>query len=147
MICVDASVAVKWILNEERSVLARALYRNSVDADQTIVAPPLLPAEVTNILRQRMRGADRLSLLEATGRLNRFLSLSISIFNPAGLHLAALALADTYGLPATYDAHYLALAEYLDCVFWTDDLRLLRRVQPVLPYVRAIGEYPLPTDA
>ena len=146
MICPDASVAVKWILNEERSDRALALYRDSIDADQTIVAPPLLPLEVTNILRQRMRAAEVLPLTEAIGHLSDFLALPISIVNPAGLHHAALVLADTYGLPASYDAHYLALAEYLDCALWTDDLQLLRRVQHALPYVRAIGDYPLPTD-
>jgi predicted nucleic acid-binding protein len=56
MICVDASVAVKWILNEENSDRANALYRAAMRTGETIVAPPLLPLEVTNILRQRMRG-------------------------------------------------------------------------------------------
>ena len=58
MICVDASVAVKWLLNEERSDRARALYLAALLAGEPIVAPVLLPLEVTNILRQRMRGSD-----------------------------------------------------------------------------------------
>lgn len=66
MICVDASVAGKWILEEEQSDRAKALYRSALLAREPIVAPPLLPTEVTNILRQRTHAQDGLSLIEAT---------------------------------------------------------------------------------
>ena len=54
----------------------------------------------------------------------------------------ALALADALGVPATYDAHYLALAEHLGCELWTDDQRLIRIVATSLPFVRWIGDHP-----
>ena len=142
MICVDASVAVKWILEEERSDLAMALYDAVVHAGQSIVAPPLLPLEVTNILRQRMRTNPEVSLTDATEQLDDFLPLPIDYHNPMGLHHQALVLADALGLPATYDAHYLALAEHLGCELWTDDQRLLRNVATSLPFVRWIGDHP-----
>ena len=115
MICVDASVAVKWIVEEERSDQATALYDAVLGAGRVIVAPPLLPIEVTNILRQRMRSTERWLLDKATARLERFLSLPIAIHIPDDLHLRALALTHAFDLPAAYDAHYLALAEHLDC--------------------------------
>lgn len=142
MICIDASVAVKWILDEERSDLAMALYEAVVQAGQSIVAPPLLPLEVTNILRQRMRANPGLSLKDATEQLNDFLALPVDYRNPMGLHHQALVLADALGLPATYDAHYLALAEHLGCELWTDDQRLMRQVAASLPFVRWIGDHP-----
>ena len=146
MICVDASVAVKWILNEERSDRATALYDATVQTDQVIVAPPLLPLEVTNILRQRMRAVNGLSLTVATGHLDDFLAFHIEYHNPSGLHRRALAIADTHGLPATYDAHYLALAEHFGCDLWTDDRRLLRQVGDSLTFVRSIADYSAPAD-
>jgi predicted nucleic acid-binding protein len=146
LICVDASVAVKWILDEERSDRARALYRAALRVDESIVAPPLLPLEVTNILCQRMRVADGLSLTVATGHLDDFLAFPIEFHNPAGLHRRALALAYTHDLPATYDAHYLALAEFLGCELWTDDQRLLRQVGDSLPHMRWIGDFPVAVD-
>jgi predicted nucleic acid-binding protein len=142
MICVDASVAVKWILEEERSDQADALYDATVDAGEPIVAPPLLPLEVTNILRQRMRAQSGISLVTATEFLDAFLALPIEFHNPAGLHHQALVLADAFGLPATYDAHYLALAEDLGCELWTDDQRLMRQVATSLPFVRWLGDHP-----
>ena len=142
MICADASVAIKWLLNEERSDRARALYSAAVQTREPIVAPPLLPLEVTNILRQRMRSKDGLTLDAATQHLDDFLALQIELHNPVGLHYQALVLADALGLPATYDAHYLALAEHLGCELWTDDRRLLRNVASSLPFVRWIGDHP-----
>jgi predicted nucleic acid-binding protein len=142
VICADASVAVKWILDEERSDQAIALYEATAKANQPIVAPPLLPLEITNILRQRMRTRDGISLVAATQHLEDFLALPIDYHNPMGLHHQALVLADALGLPATYDAHYLALAEHLDCELWTDDQRLIRQVVNSLPFVRWIGDHP-----
>lgn len=138
----DASVVVKLLLNEERSDQANALYEATVQADESIVAPPLLPLEVTNTLRQRMRTPAGISLAEAIVHLDDFLDLPIEIHSPPRLHHQALALAAAHGLPATYDAHYLALAEDFECEFWTDDQRLLRQVASRLPFVRSLGDFP-----
>jgi len=53
-------------------------------------------------------------------------------------------LADTHGLRAAYDAHYLALAQHLACDFWTDDQRLLRSLAGALPFVRDLDSDPAP---
>ena len=141
MICVDASVAAKWFLQEEWADRARALLRDTLNADEPIVAPPLLPYEVTNILRLRWRASAPIPLERALVHLDDFLGVPIELRNPPGLHRHALVLADTYGLPAAYDAHYLALAEHLDCLLWTDDHRLLRSLEGRLPFVRPISDY------
>jgi predicted nucleic acid-binding protein len=140
MICVYASVVVKWLLLEEQSDRADALYDAAVLRDELIVAPPLLPLEITNVLRQRMRAQGGPSLVEATELLDTFLAFAIDYQNPPGLHHRALALADAYGLPAAYDANYLALAEHLGCDFWTDDRRLLRHVGGRLAFVRSLAD-------
>jgi predicted nucleic acid-binding protein len=142
VISADASVAIKWLLNEERSDRARALYRTALQSGEQWVAPPLLALEVTNVLRQRMRARDGISLAEAARQLDSFVALPIELHNPVGLHHQALVLADALGLPATYDAHYLALAEHLGCQLWTDDQRLMRQIGSRLPFVRWIGDHP-----
>jgi predicted nucleic acid-binding protein len=142
MICVDASVAAKWRLEEEDwSQQAGALLGATLRAGEPIVAPPLLPFEITNILRQRQRAAAFVSLDRVLFLLEAFMMLPVEIRNPPGLHRRALMLADAFGLPAAYDAHYLALAEQFDCTLWTDDRRLLRALDGRLPFVRPIGEY------
>lgn len=141
MICVDASLAVKWILQEELSDRARALYRAHLRTNELIVAPSLLLFEVTNIVRQQMRRERAMSLFAASRALEDFLAFKVEIHAPPGMHALALKFADANGLPAAYDAHYLALAELLGCEFWTADVRLLRRVQGTLPFVRGLGDF------
>jgi predicted nucleic acid-binding protein len=141
MICVDASVAVKWVLDEELTDLARTLYDATLERDEVIVAPPLLRFEVTNIVRQRLRRQRDLTLSEASRVLAEFLLLPIAFRSSSELHLLALGIAAAYDLPAASDAHYLALAQQLGCDFWTDDRRLLRQVGHNLPFVRWLGDF------
>lgn len=145
MICVDASLAAKWVFEEEHSREARALYRDALSSSERIVAPPLLPIEMTNIIRQRMRRlksptSQLLSIAEARVALQRFLAIPVELRLPSELHQRALELADAFGLPAAYDAHYLALAQMLGCDFWTADRNLVDAVGAQLPFVRWIGE-------
>ncbi|MFN8593661.1 MAG: type II toxin-antitoxin system VapC family toxin [Thermomicrobiales bacterium] len=141
MICVDASVAVKWVLQEELAEQARALYADALAAREPIIAPPLLAIEVTNTLFRRTRTPEGLTLTHATLRLEIFLEHALETINPIGLHRHALALSYAFGLPAAYDAHYLALATEFDCHLWTDDRRLVRALAGRLPFVKLLSDY------
>lgn len=140
MICVDASVAAKWIFPEEYSQQALALFAAAARAGERLTAPPVFPVEVTNAIRQRML-RDRLTLDEAHGLLRRFSTFQVSILSPDRLLEEALALAHGHALPAVYDAYYLALAQRLGCDLWTNDQRLLRALGGKLPFVKWIGDY------
>ncbi len=145
MICVDASVAVKWIFPEDYSTEAAALLQDAAERGERIIAPHLLPVETTNTIRRRML-RDALSLAQAQTLLEVFLRIPVTLAptapaSRAGLHQHALALADRFSLPAVYDAYYLALADLRGCPFWTDDRKLLRAVGGHAPNVRWIGEY------
>ncbi|MGH2344538.1 MAG: type II toxin-antitoxin system VapC family toxin [Chloroflexota bacterium] len=140
MICVDASLAAKWVLPEEYSEEALALYIASVNSGEPIVAPALLPYELTNILRLRTLRTG-LSSIDAQTLLTRFLAFPVLLQDSPSLHVRALSLSTLFNLPATYDAHYLALAEQVACAFWTDDRRLLRQLNGKAPYVHWIGDY------
>lgn len=141
MICLDASVTVKLVQFEELSDRTAALVSAATLAGQTIVAPPLLPIEMTNALLKRTRRPASISQDEARRRLERLLEYPIELRYPDGLHDRALSLAYEHGLPGAYDAHYLALAEMVGCELWTDDLRLLRALAGRLPFVRPISDY------
>ncbi len=141
MICVDASIAVKWLFPEEtHSDLALALLTAQLTRVQPVIAPPILWSEVTNVVRQRMRRAD-LALPRATRLLDQFLALPLTPLAPDGLYRDALLLASQYDLAAVYDAQYVVLARRQDCELWTDDQSLIQQLQPSLPFVRAIGEF------
>ena len=146
MICVDSSVAAKWVLPEEHSEQALDLYQQVTQTGQEVVAPPLLPIEVGNILRQRVRRA-LLTSEDATRALDRFLDFPLQLAAPSRPHSRALALANQHDLPAVYDAYYLSLAEELGVRLWTADRRLLRAIEGKLSFVSWIGDYRPGTEA
>ncbi len=143
MIVVDASVAGKWLFpHEVRARQAMALLIQSTRRDDPIVAPHLVTFEVANIIRQRMI-REGLALVDADQLMARFLALPVTLQAPAGLSQQALAIADAHGLPAAYDAHYIALAQQLGCDLWTDDQRLIRQLAGGLAFVRPLAQYRL----
>ena len=144
MIVVDASVAAKLVLTDEpHADKALALTRDSLSRAEPLVAPTLLPSEVTHVLRQRVRRTG-MPLPTARQILADFLALAITLAAPANLCDRALELADQHNLPAAYDAHYVALAQLLACDLWTADQRLVNAVARPLPFVKWIGSYPQP---
>lgn len=145
MIVVDTSVATKWLFPEEQSDLALALLVDHVVRGVRVVGPHLLPIEFTNVVRQRMRH-EGLSHDEAIDALDRFFALPVELrprveASAESLHRAALSLAERFDLAATYDAHYVALAEILGCDYWTADQPLLGQLRGRLPFVHGLDTY------
>lgn len=143
MICVDASVALKWAVREDHSDHADRLRRDAERADEALVAPHLFRFELTNSVRRRML---RFGLPIADARqliVDLLASPIVTLLTFDQLHPRALEIADAHGLPAAYDAHYVALAELLGCEFWTADERLVERLGTDFPFVRWLGSYPI----
>lgn len=141
MICLDASVALKWAMPEIHSDRAARLRLDARRAGEGLVAPPLFRFELTNALRRRML-RNGLPLDAASLAIGELMALPVTLLGFDQLHPRALEIADAYGLPATYDAHYVALAELLGCDFWTADERLVATLSAAFPFVRWIGSYP-----
>ncbi|MHB8574072.1 MAG: type II toxin-antitoxin system VapC family toxin [Dehalococcoidia bacterium] len=135
---VDASVVVKVFFAEPESDRAIALFRDAEAQGDQLIAPPLLPVEITNVVRKRML-RDRLSHVQATAVLEAFFAQPISLLDLPGLHYRALDLSVAHML-STHDAHYVALAEMLGTDLWVGDGRLLRAAQGRLPFIRWIGD-------
>ena len=139
-VVVDASLAFKWLVEEEFSDEATELTRIWDDAGTRVAAPPLMPFEVANALHRRVvRGEIE---VEAAGALMRdLMSLGIVFHETPGLYPRALELASRLNQGAIYDAHYLALAESLECELWTADRRFYRAARPEFDNVRWIGAF------
>jgi predicted nucleic acid-binding protein len=145
-VAIDASVAAKWLLTEEYSGQARSLLRDSLRGGRPLVGPPLLMAEVINILYQRVRTKDpnkHITETEAEQALGQFLQYPLRLVAPDQIYSLAFAFARTQQLENTYDALYVVLAQLLNVELWTDDRVLLRSVSDVAPWVHWIRDYPL----
>ena len=146
-IVLDASVALKLVIAEERSPQARALFAATVGAGLLVYGPPSLPVEALNACYQRTRRADpdtALSFEQAERALTHLLALGIDVAAPAGLSSRTLTFARAHGLPRTYDALYFVLAHLLDVELRTDDHNLLNALRGRAPWVRRLGDHPVP---
>lgn len=146
-VVVDASVAVKRLLDEEFTAQTRVLFDDNLGTGTRIVAPHLLISEVANALYQRTRTSVRtrkISDKEAERALAVFSRLPIALVSPADLHAEAIIFARTHGLSNIYDSLYIVLARKADAPLWTDDRKLLQSLGSATPWVRWIGDYRTP---
>jgi predicted nucleic acid-binding protein len=137
---VDASVAVKWLLDEPGTDHAMRLLEGWAEEHSEIVAPSLLVVEVGNVLLQRTR-RGQLDAAQLEVALRGLGDIPIAIVaETAASTTNALTLAHAFGLSALYDAIYLQLAKDLECAFWTADQRLVHSLQGKLAWVHLLGE-------
>ena len=136
----DASLAVKWLVEEEYSDKAHALLESWVAQDVTRIAPFLMPFEVANVLHRRILRGD-FGISEGALMMTRLLGSQLRLHHSLNLHVRALELASKFSQRAAYDAHYVALAEEFGCELWTADQRLHRIAGPTIENLRWVGEY------
>jgi predicted nucleic acid-binding protein len=70
---------------------------------------------------------------------DRLLSYPIELYFDDDLLKRSYELATAYNRPTAYDAQYLALAERLECAFWTADERLFNAVKDRSSHIRWLG--------
>ncbi|MGE5579949.1 MAG: type II toxin-antitoxin system VapC family toxin [Bacillota bacterium] len=122
-VTVDASVALSWVLPDERCPQSIALRdRAAADPSLTLLVPPTFWYELSNSLwmtirRNRIRHDDAMALLEMLVEFG----FETQVPDPGD----CLALALFHNISA-YDSAYLALALDTGTALWTLD-RLLSR--------------------
>ena len=117
---VDASVAIKWVIDEVGSAAAIAIRRHE------LVAPDLIFSECCNALWKAARRGE-LSTDKALARMEDLVAVPLNIVPARSMSRRVLELAIDLNHP-TYDILYLALAEMYDARVVTADTRLLNKV-------------------
>jgi predicted nucleic acid-binding protein len=146
-IVVDASLALKWMIQEIDSDKAEALLQDTISSGQAIYAPPHFLGEVINALYQKVRTTDPAKHIEqadAEKAMADFLNLPIRIENPNTIYEQAFEFANIHSMFTIYDCLYVVLAQILGVELWTADRRLVTQLGSNAPWVRLISEYPLP---
>ena len=120
MLVIDASVVIKWFIEEKDSAKALLLKDNHINGKTILIAPDLLIYEVANVLLF----SKIFTPLEIKGCLQDLYELEIDLINPSiDFVLSAIELAFNKQI-SIYDASYLALAKELDIKLITADKKL-----------------------
>lgn len=135
---VDASVALKWALDDEEAVeQAVALRDDGLRGFFRMVAPALWSYEVANGLLVAAR-RRRLTFAQGARALPSLHALGVQFTEPEPGE--AFAFAHQYQV-AVYDAAYLAVAIRLDAELWTGDRKFYEATFAKVRSVRWIGDY------
>ena len=137
---VDASLAIKWLAEEDDSDKAYALYLEWDASGVQIAAPYLMLAETINALHRKVVDG-KLAPQSMARILEDMDALGIKFRNPPSVHGRAWQIADQLNQGAVYDSIYLALAERLDCELWTADRRFYRAARRFSDRIRWLGDF------
>lgn len=138
-IVIDASVTLKWYLDdEEHSQKALTILAKYISDEVDIVAPSLLEYEVINglIIAQKRGRVKEDAILAA---FDGFRDLGIKLKNISHLYQKVFNYCETYNRSA-YDASYLATADEEGISFVTSDKSLYDTVKKDLTWVKWLGD-------
>lgn len=139
-VCVDASLAIQWLIPTQEDPLAESLLQSWDQAGTELIGPPLFDAEVTSAIRRHVY-FKKLLLEQGEKAFLFYRELGVKIVSPPELPQVAWQLAKEYNQPRTYDMQYLAVAELEDCELWTADRRLVNSLKGKNKRIRWIGEH------
>jgi predicted nucleic acid-binding protein len=137
-VCVDATIVIRRVAFPEDAPVQR-VWDTWEEVKAELFAPSLLYYEVTNgLYRYQKQGWLKPETVAVS--LDAALSLPIELVGELDLHRQARTIAERYNLPATYDAHYLAVCERMGADLWTSDQRLVNTLKPFqVEWVRQVG--------
>ena len=138
MVVIDASLVVQLLVAEQFSTQARRITDLWRAMGIRMAAPDFIHAEVISALYKKIP-AGMISSSLAMELMTKFYEMDINIYPASLLHQRAIELALELRQRMPYDSHYLALAESLNCDFWTADQPFYRAAQPHYPRVQWIG--------
>ena len=127
-IVIDASVVVKWFIEENNSDKARFLRDKFIDGKIELIVPSLLYFEVLNALKYSQL-FDPSELNDAGESLENYGFKVITIKKEIRKHMIKVAADHEISI---YDASYLGLSISLGKVFCTADEKIIKKLPPAI---------------
>ncbi len=131
MTLVDASVAVKWLVDEPEHLVARSL----LDRGEQLQAPDFVFVEAANVLWKKVLRRE-LTAQQAVEGVDWLPRLFEAIIPSTLLVARALRIAIEMAHPV-YDCLYLACSEHVDADLVTANARFAAKVRAASPGARA----------
>ena len=127
-VCVDASLALAWLLADIHSEQADSLWQEWTERAIDLVAPPMFHAEVASSLRKNVY-FNHILPAEGERLFTIYSEIPVRIIEGQEMRQKAWQLSKEFNLPVCYDMQYLAVAELEGCDLWTLDRRLINAVR------------------
>ena len=149
-VVVDSGIFLAAVLQEPYSKQADRLINFWNQQRIQIVAPTLFRYEVAAVIRKHVYRKNLTSETAGKVRLQlKPLLANITFMIDERLLERGYEIAEHFQRPTAYDSQYLAVAERLNCSFWTADERLFNAIARDLNWVNWLGHFtePEPSDS
>ena len=134
-VVVDASVVVKWFVEEEGSDKALRLRDKYIDGEISIIAPELIIFEVLNALYYKRLFSES-EMKEISEALEAY---SFTLYSLKGEYAEKTVETAVENGITIYDASYVALAMIRDTYLYTADEKLIKKLKgEYLKHVKSI---------
>lgn len=136
----DSGIYIASVLIEPYHERAITLIQYWRDQDLSVAAPVLFQYEIAAVMRKHVvRGT--INPERAIANRDALLAVPVDYLVDEALIKRAYEVATLYNRPTAYDSQYLAVAERLNCEFWTADERLYNSLSSFLSWVKFIGNF------
>lgn len=127
-VCPDASFVLAWFVPTGPSRAASDIWRQLLRRSEPLIAPPLLYAEVTSVLR-RYAASGALTGADTLAAIRHLFRIPIAVSHSQSVYERALELAERLGQSRAYDSQYMAVADLDGCALFTLDQGLYNSAQ------------------
>lgn len=145
VVVVDSGILLASVLDEAISEKSKALLSYWERESFKFAAPLLFHYEIVAVARKAVH-QKRIQLERGIAIRDSLLAYPVeTLIDDALLKRAyekrAYELTTEHNRPTAYDSQYLAVAERLNCEFWTADQRLFNAVREQLAWVKWVGAF------
>jgi predicted nucleic acid-binding protein len=145
VVVIDSSILIASVFVETFTERAKALLLHWQQHNIQLAAPRLFHYEIIAVAR-KAASQERITAQEAVAARDYMLSYPVDTHIDIALLKRAYDFAVQFNRPTAYDSQYLAVAERLQCDFWTADEKLFNAIHRQLDWVKWVGSFEKPPD-
>ena len=140
-VVIDANILIAFgLADEPLHTQANRILSAWQTTKEQLIAPRLFRSEITAVVRKAVY-QQRMTPEQGRAMLSQLLAYPVEFHEDTDLLKEAYDLAVRFNRPRAYDTQYMALAERLDCEFWTADERLVNSTQVQFNRIRWLGNW------
>ncbi|MEP6985649.1 MAG: type II toxin-antitoxin system VapC family toxin [Chloroflexota bacterium] len=140
-VVVDANILIAFgLADEPLHTQANQILSAWQSAGEHLTAPRLFRSEITAVVRKVVY-QGRMTPEQGRVMLAQLLIYPVEFHEDDALLKEAYELAVRFNRPRAYDSQYMALADRLQCDFWTADERLINSTQSQFIHIRWLGNW------